>query len=71
MDTQDTLGLVALSLERTKPVRDYSKRRANRRKARPANQQIAAQSTSYAAPGEKVFTEVPGYSHYAPGSNVL
>ncbi|KAL2036980.1 hypothetical protein N7G274_010265 [Stereocaulon virgatum] len=71
MDTQDTLGLVALSLEKEKPVRDCSKRRANRRKNRPTNQKTVAQSTSHAAPGENVFTEVPSVGSYTSKSRSI
>lgn len=61
MDTQDTLGLEDLDLKKTKPPRDYSKRRAHRRKGWPSNQQNDGQSSPNPFSEQNVSFEANGY----------
>ena len=69
MDTQDTLGLENLDLKKTKPPRDYSKRRAHRRNGSPSNQQNDGQSSPNPFSEQNVSFEANGYPPAASSSS--
>ena len=69
MDTQEILGLEDLGLKKTKPPRDYSKRRANRRKGWPSNPQNDGQSSPYPFSEQNISFEVDGYPPAASSSS--